>query len=70
MTRELVSEWTEQELAQQERCFCDCHTYPGVYPTTEQRPCSLCEHVNAFGYMPGISREGWVKYWRLSEVTK
>lgn len=68
MTNDIFSEWTPEELATKERCFCPCHSSPGVYPTTEQRPCSLCQHVNKFGYMPGGIRDGWVQYWRLSEV--
>lgn len=65
MTREIFSEWTKAELKQQPRCYCDCHTHPGAYPTTEQCPCYVCGHVNEFGYMPGSVLEGWVKYWRL-----
>lgn len=58
----LFSKWTDEELQQRPRCHCPCHTEPGVYPTTAERPCSVCGHVNAEGYMPGSIRDGWVKY--------
>lgn len=61
------SEWTEEELKLQPRCFCECHTHPGTYPTTEERPCRVCRHVNAQGYFPGFPREGWVRYWSLAK---
>lgn len=61
---DIYSEWTQAELARQPRCFCDCHTHPGAYPTTEHRPCGICGHVNQLGYFPGYARDGWVEYWR------
>lgn len=63
MIKIIASEWTEEELKTKKRCFCDCHTHPGTYPTTVERPCSVCSHVNHFGYMPGSN--GWVQYWLL-----
>jgi hypothetical protein len=43
-------------------CFCACHVYPGTYPTSQQRPCSMCGHVNEEGYVSGWNgRNGWVR---------
>lgn len=67
MTVVYVSEWADWELEGMERCFCDCHTHPGTYPTTRERPCGVCGHVNLYGYFPGTSREGWVEYWQLEQ---
>lgn len=64
MPHSMFAYWTDPELAHQPRCRCACHTYPGVYPTTPERPCSVCGHVNEEGYFPGTEREGWVKFWR------
>jgi len=30
-------------------CTCECHVRPGVYPTSEARPCGVCGHVDAHG---------------------
>lgn len=37
------------------RCFCPCHTSPGVYPP----PCSVCGHDTREGRMVGTIRDGW-----------
>lgn len=64
MTDIAVSEWTEQELKGRLKCYCDCHQYPGTYPTTIERPCRFCGHINELGYYPwGSSRFGWVEYY-------
>lgn len=63
-------EWAEEELLKQKRCFCECHTYPGVYPTAESQPCHVCLHVNEHGYFPGFSSMGWVEYWRSDRVDR
>jgi hypothetical protein len=43
-------------------CHCACHVYPGIYPTTPQRPCAMCGHVNAEGWTSGWNgRDGWVR---------
>ena len=60
-----MGEWTDAELRGKKRCHCDCHAHPGVYPTTDRRPCGVCGHVNAWGYFPGFERDGWVEYWRM-----
>lgn len=63
------SEWTEKELLSKARCRCDCHTYPGVYPTSEDRPCHVCGHVNTWGYFPDSNQNrGWVEYWRSDKA--
>lgn len=63
----ICSEWTEEELKGKVRCFCPCHTHPGVYPTSAHDPCSLCQHANELGYFPGFATQGWVEYWRLDK---
>jgi len=42
-------------------CFCECHEYPGAYPTSEARPCWSCGHVHLHGEMVGGHRDGWRK---------
>lgn len=44
---------------QDKRCYCDCHSYPGTYPTNESRPCWSCGHVHSQGEMVGGYRDGW-----------
>jgi len=62
----IASEWTVEELKTKPKCYCACHEYPGIYPTTPERPCRVCGHVNEFGYYPwGSSRFGWVEYWLM-----
>jgi hypothetical protein len=58
------SEWTDTELKEKNKCFCACHTHPGMYPTTENDPCHMCHHVNLYGYFPGSTLNGWIEYWR------
>ena len=62
------SEWTESELCGQPRCHCDCHAHPGTYPTSEEKPCSVCGHVHIQGYFPGYAADGWVEYWRSDKA--
>lgn len=64
MSEIAVSKWDDEELKGRLKCYCDCHQYPGTYPTTIQRPCKVCGHVNELGYHPwGSSRFGWVEYY-------
>lgn len=37
------------------RCFCECHSFPGVYPP----PCGVCGHDTREGHMVGGYRDGW-----------
>lgn len=37
------------------RCFCPCHSEPGVYPP----PCGVCGHDTREGRMVGGIRDGW-----------
>lgn len=37
------------------RCFCPCHTEPGVYPP----PCHVCGHDTREGRLVGTIRDGW-----------
>lgn len=62
------SEWTDEELLDKERCFCECHNYPGVYPTNENNACHYCHHVNEQGYLPWSVKNGWVEYWRSDKA--
>lgn len=60
MTKLICSEWTPEELAMRVKCYCECHQYP----TTLERPCTACGHVNELGYHPwGPSSFGWVEYY-------
>lgn len=62
--RIFFSEWTEYELLNRKRCFCDCHTHPGTCQTDEQNPCHVCGHIHVWGYFPHFTANGWVEYWR------
>jgi hypothetical protein len=44
------------------RCFCPCHTHPGVYPP----PCHVCGHDTREGRMIGTIRDGWEPHRPLS----
>lgn len=66
--RIFFSEWTDLELKNLSHCSCACHSEPGVYATNEQNPCSVCGHINEYGYFPGALTEGWVEYWRSDKA--
>lgn len=46
-------------VSPEKRCYCECHEYPGTYPTNEARPCSHCGHVHTHGEIVAGYRSGW-----------
>lgn len=40
------------------RCWCECHVYPGTYPP----PCGVCGHDTRHGRLVGTLRDGWEPY--------
>lgn len=42
-------------------CHCPCHTYPGIYPTSKEKPCLICGHVHSEGNMTGSIVDGFIE---------
>lgn len=49
----------DQKESESIPCYCYCHVFPGTYPTSEGRPCSLCGHVHGKGQLIGTIQDGW-----------